>query len=436
MIRNGGDGNLINPASAHNASVDPDLVKYSGGESIAVAPKMVYATAREMADANVVGEHNFNISWLFDVDQGFSYLIRLHFCDTVSRTFSSMVFNVFVNNQTAMDAFDISSKAKALGTAYFIMKISDHDHGLDAIHRTDYNGSKTTTKKKLPILPIACSAAVASVLLIVIILVVFLHFQHSKKPPPLQPLAWQPLPTHMSNSITEVSTASLASPVPSLAFGRILTLGVLENGDVVAVKRGNARCQQGLVQFMAGEPLRKHLYGSDLLSLAWKQRLEICIGAAKGLHYLHTGAAECIIHPDVKTANILLEKNLKGSLAEWALKWQKKDQLEYIIDPHLAGTVNLESLHKFGETAEKCLQEHGIDRSTMGDILWNLEHALQLQEPSLQSAAEENSMNNIPDWIPQVKHVNNDAADIARDQFSNAETTSGVFSQLMNPQGR
>jgi hypothetical protein len=43
------------------------------------------------------------------------------------------------------------------------------------------------------------------------------------------------------------------------------------------------------------------------------------------------------------------------NLAEWAMKWQKRGQLDQIIDTTLVGKIRPDSLRKFGETAEKCL---------------------------------------------------------------------------------
>ncbi|XWS13135.1 hypothetical protein CRYUN_Cryun36dG0011600 [Craigia yunnanensis] len=48
--------------------------------------------------------------------------------------------------------------------------------------------------------------------------------------------------------------------------------------------------------------------------LSWKKRLEVCIGAARGLEFLHAGNPS-IIHRDIKTSNILLDQNLFAKIS-------------------------------------------------------------------------------------------------------------------------
>ncbi|PWA92719.1 Phloem protein 2-like protein [Artemisia annua] len=56
-------------------------------------------------------------------------------------------------------------------------------------------------------------------------------------------------------------------------------------------------------------------------ALTWTQRLKICIGASKGLGFLHdpNGTQQRVLHCDIKSANILLDESLNGKVADFGL---------------------------------------------------------------------------------------------------------------------
>ncbi|GMN24410.1 hypothetical protein TIFTF001_000542 [Ficus carica] len=579
-------------------------VKYpDGGATPDIAPSSVYGTATAMNASDP--SDNYNVTWEFNVDPGFGYFLRFHFCDIESKGLNQLYFNVYLDSSNVGPNFDLSTlTSNALATAYYMdfvtvpavsnkLRVSigpstlpsvDPNailNGLEIMKMNNSGGSfsgadsvssSSSSKKNVgTIIGASIGACVAVVLAVLVFVICRRRKQqalqgHSK--------TWIPISTNGGNSHTmgskystrtnTSSASNLGYRIPFAAvqeasnnfdenwvigiggFGKVYR-GVLNDGTKVAVKRGNPKSQQGLAEFqteiemlsqfrhrhlvsligycdeknemilvyeyMENGTLKSHLYGGGLPSLSWKERLEICIGAARGLHYLHTGYAKAVIHRDVKSANILLDENLmakvadfglsktgpeidqthvstavKGSfgyldpeyfrrqqlteksdvysfgvvlfevlcarpvidptlpremvnLAEWAMKWQTKGQLGQIIDPNLVGKIRPDSLRKFGETAEKCLADFGIDRPPMGDVLWNLEYALQLQEAVIPGDPEENSTNMIGELSPQVNNFANVDTAVSGIEMVNLDDLSGVsmsrvFSQLVKSEGR
>ncbi|CAN6582271.1 unnamed protein product [Malus baccata var. baccata] len=144
--------------------------------------------------------------------------------------------------------------------------------------------------------------------------------------------------------------------------------------------------------------------------LSWKQRLNICIGVARAIHYLHAGVKHVVIHRDVKCDNILLDQNLEAKLSNYRLSkmgllTEKSDVFSFgvvlfevlsaslraipriyiarpadILDPFLMGKIAPDCLLKFLDIIQRCVRPTGAQRPTMGEVEVELELALELQE--------------------------------------------------------
>ncbi|XP_045830401.1 lysM domain receptor-like kinase 3 isoform X1 [Trifolium pratense] len=65
--------------------------------------------------------------------------------------------------------------------------------------------------------------------------------------------------------------------------------------------------------------LGHYLHGIGKEPLPWSSRVQIALDSARGLEYIHEHTVPVYIHRDVKSANILIDKNLRGKVADFGL---------------------------------------------------------------------------------------------------------------------
>ncbi|KAL7207280.1 hypothetical protein ACSBR1_029274 [Camellia fascicularis] len=73
-----------------------------------------------------------------------------------------------------------------------------------------------------------------------------------------------------------------------------------------------------IYEYMQKGSLESHLFKRGLEPLSWETRLNIAIGAAQGLAFLHTTEKQVIYH-DFKASNILLDGDFNAKLSDFGL---------------------------------------------------------------------------------------------------------------------
>ncbi|CAJ1834287.1 unnamed protein product [Sphenostylis stenocarpa] len=378
------------------------------------APDLLYRSLRNMGP-NASINISFNLTWRLPVDPGFTYMLRLHFCqlNPLVNQSGDMIFLIFIQDhlvENMVDIFSWTDKQRGVPVvrdyavnisakgnqkkAYISLKMRPHpqskimDAQLNAIelfkindptgnlagpdpdHLPQTPNDQMSTKKNNSTMRtlVSVAGAVSSVVLFSFIIAFLLIKRRknvavnkgsSKKYRTSRGSSSLSIPTDLCRhfSIAEMRAATNnfdeVFVVGVGGFGNVYK-GQIDNGSTtVAIKRLKPGSRQGIREFrneiqtlsplrhpnivsligycyegnemilvydfMDHGSLRDHLYDTDNPSLSWKHRLQICIDVARGLHYLHRGAKQVIIHRDVKSTNILLDEKWVAKVSDFGL---------------------------------------------------------------------------------------------------------------------
>ncbi|RWW39791.1 hypothetical protein BHE74_00054842 [Ensete ventricosum] len=106
---------------------------------------------------------------------------------------------------------------------------------------------------------------------------------------------------------------------------KVQFLGVVEHPNLVKLigycSVDSERVLQRMLvyEFMPNKSLEDHLFNRAHPSLPWSSRLQIALGAAEGLAYLHEGMDVQVIYRDFKASNVLLDEEFRPKLSDFGL---------------------------------------------------------------------------------------------------------------------
>ncbi|AES97210.1 feronia receptor-like kinase [Medicago truncatula] len=440
------------------------------------APDDVYRTSRSMTPYWAVNL-NYNLTWFFEVDSGFLYLIRLHFCDVsyaITRV-NEVVFSVFLNNQTAEEEFDPFAISGRPGVAiyrdYVVLVPKDSDAKQDLwldlhpykyskpqFYRSFLNGveifklssvdkknlaglnpsekkigssatatphvvEKVKSSKKLKFILIGCGLGVVAIP--ILLCLVLLKFKVIKPRRIMSCCVLSPNQTEKEKksssfccqfSLKEIKVATNdfneALLIGTGGFGTVYKGSFDDGASFVAIKqihllsrvRHNnlvsllGYCNEDdemilVYDFMSNGSLYDHLHSKQKDQqqphLSWIQRLEICIGVARGLHYLHTGTKHTIIHRDIKTTNILLDHNWIAKISDFGLSKESYTSLGTTVVKGSTGYLD-------PEYYQRCMLTEKSDLYSLGVVLLEVLSARQALSPCDDDDDDEHL--NLAEW--------------------------------------
>ncbi|XWS49638.1 hypothetical protein CRYUN_Cryun12cG0020400 [Craigia yunnanensis] len=174
-------------------------------------------------------------------------------------------------------------------------------------------------------------------------------------------------------------------------------LGVVNHPNLVKLLGyccvdGERGIQRLLVyEFMPNRSLENHLF-SRTSTLPWKTRLEIMLGAAEGLAYLHEGLEVKVIYRDFKSSNVLLDESFTPKLSDFGLAREGPTGDRTHVSTAVVGTYGY-AAPEYVETGHLTIQS---DIWTFGVVLYEILTGRRTVERNRPTSEQK-----LLDWVKQ-----------------------------------
>ncbi|XP_027331190.1 lysM domain receptor-like kinase 3 isoform X2 [Abrus precatorius] len=120
-------------------------------------------------------------------------------------------------------------------------------------------------------------------------------------------------------------------------------------------------------EYIENGNLSQHLHRSDREPLPWSTRVQIALDSARGLQYIHEHTVPVYIHRDIKSENILLDRNFCAKVADFGLTKLIDVGSSSLPTANMAGTFGyMPPEYAYGNVSPK------VDVYAFGVVLYEL----------------------------------------------------------------
>ncbi|XP_020581331.1 probable leucine-rich repeat receptor-like serine/threonine-protein kinase At3g14840 isoform X3 [Phalaenopsis equestris] len=331
-----------------------------------------------------------------------NYSVKLHFAEIIITDYNGhsspgrRLFDVYIQGELVLKDFNIKAEANGSGKAVVKkfdaivtqnkLEIRFHWAGkgttniptsgtygpLVSAISVDANFKHPNRSKKLVILLVVI---LVPVLCLIILLLYAIKKKHYFR---LRDLIHRDLKLQTGSfSLSQIKDAtnnfSASNKIGEGGFGSVYR-GLLSDGTVIAVKQLSSKSTQGnreflnemglitalqhpnlvrlygccvegnqlllVYEYLENNSLANALFGPEKcqLKLDWSTRHKVCIGIARGLAYLHEESMLSIVHRDIKSANVLLDRELNPKISDFGLAKLNKNEHTH-ISTGISGTM-------------------------------------------------------------------------------------------------